>query len=181
MPQRIHVVPYDPNWERLFKEESALIGQILGPNLDCIHHIGSTAVFGLCAKPIIDILPVVFDLSAVDGQTGAFWAAGYEAMGEFGIPGRRYFRKGGDRRTHQLHIFEKTNVQEIERHLAFCDYLRAHPEKADEYGALKRRLAAQYPDSIDRYCDGKDQFVRRTERAALLWHRGQTGAAFLNK
>ena len=130
MPQRIHVVPYDTNWERLFKEESALIGQILGPNLDCIHHIGSTAVFGLCAKPIIDILPVVFDLSAVDGQTGAFWAAGYEAMGEFGIPGRRYFRKGGDRRTHQLHIFEKTNVQEIERHLAFCDYLRAHPEKA---------------------------------------------------
>lgn len=178
MPQRIHVVPYDPDWERLFKEESALIGQILGPNLDCIHHIGSTAVFGLCAKPIIDILPVVFDLSAVDGQTGAFWAAGYEAMGEFGIPGRRYFRKGGDRRTHQLHIFEKTNVQEIERHLAFCDYLRAHPEKADEYGALKRRLAAQYPDSIDRYCDGKDQFVRRTERAALLWRRGQTGAAF---
>ena len=83
MPQRIHVVPYDPDWERLFKEESALISQILGPNLDCIHHIGSTAVFGLCAKPIIDILPVVFDLSAVDGQTGAFLAVGYEAMGEF--------------------------------------------------------------------------------------------------
>lgn len=122
-----------------------MIGQILGPNLDCIHHISDTAVFGLCAKPIIDILPVVFDLSAVDGQTGAFWAAGYEAMGEFGIPGRRYFRKGGDRRTHQLHIFEKTNVQEIERHLAFCDYLRAHPEKADEYGALKRRLVRSIP------------------------------------
>ncbi|NBI79933.1 GrpB family protein [Anaerotruncus colihominis] len=181
MPQRIHVVPYDPAWERLFNEEAALISQIIGPNLDCIHHIGSTAVLGLCAKPIIDMLPVVSDLSAVDSQTDAFSAVGYEAMGEFGIPGRRYFRKGGDRRTHQLHIFEKSNVREIERHLAFRDYLRAHPKKAYEYGALKSRLAAQYPNSIDRYCDGKDQFVRQTERAALLWRRGQTGAAFLNE
>lgn len=175
MPQRIYISAYDPAWERLFEEEAALIRRILGSNLAAIHHIGSTAVPGLCAKPIIDILPVVYDLAAVDRQTDAFAAAGYEAMGEFGIPGRRYFRKGGDRRTHQLHIFEKSNVSEIERHLAFRDYLRAHPAKVNEYGALKSRLAAQFPDSIDRYCDGKDQFVRQLEQTALLWRRNGIG------
>lgn len=79
MPQRIYISAYDPAWERLFEEEAALIRRILGSNLAAIHHIGSTAVPGLCAKPIIDILPVVYDLAAVDRQTDAFAAAGYEA------------------------------------------------------------------------------------------------------
>ena len=76
---------------------------------------------GLKAKPVIDILPVVRDLEAVDALNRRFEAAGYECMGEFGIKGRRYYRKGGEERTHQIHIFAAANGKEIRRHLAFRD------------------------------------------------------------
>lgn len=165
----VRVVPYDPAWKELYQREAKAIRQILGDNLTSIHHIGSTAVEGLAAKPIIDILPVVRQLRRVDGCNPAFEALGYECMGEFGIPGRRYFRKGGDNRTHQIHVFEQNNVADIRRHLAVRDYLRAHPDAASAYGALKTELAARYPQDIEGYCDGKDAFVKKLERDALAW------------
>lgn len=91
-------------------------------------------------------------------------------MGEFGIPGRRYFRKGGDHRTHQLHVFQAGDRKNILRHLAVRDYLRACPAEREAYGALKRWLAGQYPEDIEGYCDGKDSFVRALERRALDWY-----------
>ena len=102
MAQHIEIVGYDPSWEEKFNREARLIEEILGGELVAIHHIGSTAVKGLAAKPIIDIMPVVKDVSRADGFNARFEEIGYEAMGEFGIAGRRYFRKGGDERTHQL-------------------------------------------------------------------------------
>ena len=98
-----------------------------------------------------------------------FEALGYEYLGEFGIPGRRYLRKGGDERTHQMHIFASDDVHAIARHLAVRDYLRAHPARAAAYGALKLELAARFPYDIDGYCDGKDAFVGALERDALEW------------
>ena len=98
---------------------------------------------------------------------------GYECMGEFGIPGRRYFRKGGENRTHQIHVFAEADGRNVARHLAVRDYLRAHPQRAREYGALKAALAARYPEDIGAYCDGKDAFVRALERDALIWQRGR--------
>ena len=105
MAQRVEVVGYRPEWERLYQTESGILRDILQGQLISVHHIGSTAVPGLAAKPVIDILAVVKEIGAVDAYSAAFEAEGYECMGEFGIPGRRYFRKGGDWRTHQIHMF----------------------------------------------------------------------------
>ena len=94
MAQRVEVVGYRPEWERLYQTESGILRDILQGQLISVHHIGSTAVPGLAAKPVIDILAVVKEIGAVDAYSAAFEAEGYECMGEFGIPGRRYFRKG---------------------------------------------------------------------------------------
>ena len=101
----------------------------------------------------------------------AFEALGYKCMGEYGIAGRRFFRKGGDERTHHIHIFEESSRGDIERHLAVRDYLRTHGEAAEAYASLKTRLAELYPYSIDDYCDGKDEFVKSLERKALEWYK----------
>lgn len=167
MPQHIVVVDYDPLWPLLFRKEADAISRILGDNLVLIHHIGSTSVPFLPAKPIIDIMPVVKDLSGVDAVSGEFVKLGYEYLGEFGIKGRRYLRKGGQERTHQIHIFQMEDDTNIFRHLAFRDYLRSHRDVAMEYAALKKDLAARFPYDIDGYCDGKDAFVKRIENLAL--------------
>ena len=99
----VRVADYDPKWPEMFEAEAALVREIIGDNLITIFHIGSTAVPGLKAKPVIDMLPVVRDVEALGGLTREFDAAGYEAMGEFGLPGRRYFRKGGALRRKMLH------------------------------------------------------------------------------
>lgn len=167
---KVEVVPYNPLWQQMFDEEAARIRMVLGKELVDIHHIGSTAVPGLAAKLVIDIMPVVKDLRRVDALNPLFGQLGYECMGEFGIPGRRYFRKGGEHRTHQIHIFQEDNRQDIVRHLAVRDYLRAHPEEADRYAALKQELAARFPADIESYCDGKDAFVRQLQEKALAWY-----------
>lgn len=136
-----------------------------------IYHIGSTAVKGLSAKPIIDIMPVVTNIYLIDKHNHEFESIGYECMGEFGITGRRYFRKGGDNRTHQVHIFEQSNNKEIDRHLAVRDFLRTHPDIASKYGELKQKLAIRYPEDIEGYCDGKDGFVKQLEKDALIWYQ----------
>lgn len=166
----ILVVDYDPGWPEAFKSESAQIQRILGDNLLQVFHIGSTSVSGLRAKPIIDMMPVVRSLARVDACTAAFESIGYEVMGEFGMPGRRYMRKGGDNRTHQVHTFQYDNTADIVRHLAFRDYLRCHPDICSEYGKLKSELARQYPSDIGAYGDGKEDFVKQVERDALQWH-----------
>lgn len=145
MARKIEVVDYRPEWDTMFKVESKKIKKILGKNCVGVYHIGSTSVKGLPAKPIIDIMPVVKDISLVDAHNGEFEALGYECRGEFGIPGRRFFAKGGDNRTHHIHIFEQSNQTDIQRHIAVRDYLNAHSDTAAEYAALKKKLAAEFP------------------------------------
>jgi GrpB-like predicted nucleotidyltransferase (UPF0157 family) len=170
MPMKVRVVEYNPNWPDMFAEEAANLARVLGKHVVAIHHIGSTSVVGLKAKPIIDILPIVTDITIVDKLKPKIEALGYEGLGENGLPGRRYFRKGGDSRTHQVHIYGVENKTEIERHLAFRDYLRAHPKIAHEYGELKSRLALLYAEDIESYMNGKDAFVKSVERLALAWY-----------
>ena len=165
----VQVVPYDPSWPSRYRREAALLREALGDCLVEIHHIGSTSVPGLWAKPIIDILPVVTAVEEADRRRAALEALGYEYLGEFGIPGRRYLRKGGDHRTHQVHLFGRESRDEIRRHLAVPAYLRCHPDAARDYAQLKYRLARRFPRDIDGYCDGKDAFVKALERAALDW------------
>ena len=100
---------------------------------------------------------------------------GYEAKGEVGILGRRYFRKNSPSgiRTHQVHAFA-ANSSEGERHLAFRDYMIAHPAEAQEYGELKRKLAREHPDDITAYSDGKEPFIKEHEARAIAWRSSQT-------
>lgn len=169
MPQHIWIKDYSEDWTSMFEAEAKKIRFILQENCIEVYHIGSTSVPGLKAKPIVDIMPVVWDLQKVDAVSIEFEKIGYEYLGEFGIVGRRYLRKGGDERTHQIHIFEAGNQQDIGRHLAVRDYLRTHKDVADEYGQLKEKLAAAYPYDIEKYCDGKEDFVKELEQKALLW------------
>lgn len=178
MARKIEVVAYRPEWEKFYREEAHKIKVILGKNCLSIYHIGSTAVKGLAAKPILDIMPVVKDISLVDAHNKEFEALGYECMGEFGIPGRRFFKKGGDLRTHHVHIFENQNTSAINRHLAVRNYLKSHPAEAAAYGDLKKKLAAQFPFDNDGYCQGKDAFVKELELKSVLWSQNQAHQSY---
>lgn len=173
MEREINVVEFNPEWGKMFKKEAAEIRKTLGKNCVAVHHIGSTSVPGLAAKPIIDIMPVVKDISAVDAHDAEFISLGYECRGEFGIPGRRFYTKGGDERTHHIHIFEKSNKTDIERHLAVRDYLREHDEDAKRYAELKKQLAEEFTYDNDGYCDGKAPFMKELEEKAIVWKKEQ--------
>ena len=167
MPQHITVVNYDPEWPSKYVRERDYITEILKDNCISIYHIGSTSVPGLAAKPIIDIMAVVRSLEQADTVAEKFSEIGYEYLGEFGITGRRYLRKGGDERTHQIHIFQADDWNNIGRHLAFRDYMRTHEKEREEYAKIKIELAKKFPYDIDGYCDGKENFVREIEKLAF--------------
>lgn len=174
---QVRVVPPDPDWPRAYDAEARRLRDALGDTVIALHHIGSTAIRGIHAKPIIDILLEVGDLGALDRQTQQMQALGYEAKGEFGIPGRRYFRRDSAQgvRTHQVHAFERGS-HGARRHLAFRDHMNAHPEAAQAYDTLKRSLAARFPNDLQAYMDGKDAFVKRHEALALGQVDGHLGA-----
>ena len=169
--QKVEVVSHNPNWQQAFERESQEIANALGDNnVVAIHHIGSTAIPGIYAKPIIDFLVAVRAIAQVDEQSGAMTQLGYEVMGEFGIPGRRYFRRDNAAgiRTHHVHMFEEGSAQ-IERHLAFRDYMRTHPNEAQAYSDLKQQLAKAHPTDIEAYMDVKDGFIQAIDAKAVVW------------
>lgn len=174
---RVHLLPYDFRWTEEFARESSAISRALGRVLIAIHHIGSTAIPGIHAKPIIDMLAVTSDIALLDESASRLQALGYDALGEFGIPGRRYFRKNNpaEVRTHHIHVFEAGSPQ-IARHLAFRDFLQAHPDDARRYDALKRRLAELYPRGTADYTQGKESFIHDIDaRAACCGDGDQPG------
>lgn len=167
---KVVIKEHKEKWLQMFEEESRGIWDIFGDELIDIHHIGSTSVSDLKAKPIIDIMPVVKHIEKVDSFNEQMIGIGYEPLGEFGIKGRRYFRKGGEYRTHQVHVFEEDNKKDIDRHLAVRDYLRTHPEAIKRYGSLKENLVKKFPNDIETYINGKDTFVKELEQKALQWY-----------
>jgi GrpB-like predicted nucleotidyltransferase (UPF0157 family) len=169
---RVLVAAPNIAWPAEFQAEVERIREALGKGVVDIHHIGSTAIPGIFAKPVIDMLLVASSLPFLDDSASSMMRLGYEAMGEFGIPGRRYFRKDSADgvRTHQVHAFQIGSA-DIERHLAFRDYMRSHPAAAASYSELKRQLAAQHPDDLSANMNGKDAFVKEHEARALLWVR----------
>ncbi len=166
----VEIVDYNPRWPSLFEEEKARILDAIGFWLADSQHVGSTAVPGLAAKPIIDIALGLRNLSDGERCIAPLQALGYEYRGEAGIPGRLFFRKLTDRpdagqtydgvsRTHHLHMYE-TKHEEWARHLVFRDYLREHKDVARQYADLKKRLAAELGRDLEGYADAKSEFVR---------------------
>lgn len=152
------VVPSQADWPVAFAKARTEILQALGEIVYELHHIGSTAVPGLAAKPILDLLLEVTDLNELDAKTQMLLTLGYHAKGENGIPGRRYFYKGDPSRTHHLHAFV-VNAPLARQHLLFRDFLRTNPAAASQYATLKLELASQFPEDNARYQAGKDAFI----------------------
>lgn len=171
--RKVEVKPYNEQWLSIFEEEANILYKILDLEVIDIHHIGSTSVNGLKAKPIIDIMPVVKDINRIDKFNVSMMAIGYKPKGENGISNRRYFQKGGDNRTHHVHIYQ-LGSSEINRHLAFRDYLRAHPEVAKKYGDLKEYLSQRFPYDIESYIKGKELLSLEIERKAMVWYQSKT-------
>jgi GrpB-like predicted nucleotidyltransferase (UPF0157 family) len=173
--RKVEVVPHRPDWHSAFESESMQVMVALGDdNVVAVHHIGSTAIPRIYAKPIIDMLVEVREISKIDERSPAIAGLGYTVMGEFGIPDRRFFLKNDDSgvRTHHVHAFEVGSAQ-IERHLTFRDYMRAHGEDAQKYSDLKQQLVKQYPNDIEGYMDGKDEFIKEIDRKAAEWRSSQ--------
>jgi GrpB-like predicted nucleotidyltransferase (UPF0157 family) len=163
LSDRVELRDYDPSWADIFEAERLLIGPIFDRRAVGIEHIGSTSVPDLCAKPIVDVLVGLRELALSDDEIEAMQELGYEYMGEFGLPGRLYFRKG-DPRTHHVHVVEYGG-DHWQRHLAFRDALRANPEERKRYDALKRQLAAEgHP--WEAYSELKTPFIRGVEERA---------------
>lgn len=157
----IRLSPYDPAWPRRFEEErSALEDAIGGWVVGGIHHVGSTAVAGLEAKPIIDILVGISDLEES--------RACFEPLARLGylhapyLPDEMHWlcKPHPSRRTHHLHLVP-AGSRRYRDELAFRDILRAEPRLASEYAALKRALAARFENDREAYTDAKASFVRR--------------------
>lgn len=173
MPSRYAFTEYSPEWPLEFAREVERLKAILGDELVDVHHIGSTSVPGLAAKPVIDLLPLVRCIAELDERSSALQQSGYLAWGEYGLPGRRYFTKDrGGYRTHNLHFYQAGHG-DVERHLAFCAYLREHQQARQEYEALKREVYARHPADIAAYNDGKDAWIKRLEPVAVAWYRRQ--------
>ncbi|HGH3372324.1 TPA: GrpB family protein [Kluyvera cryocrescens] len=165
----IEVVDYDTQWLSLFAEESALLQVALEKKIAKIHHVGSTSIPGMAAKPVIDILLEVVDPEALDNLNIAMESAGYMARGEYGIPNRRYFSKGGEQRSHQVHAFV-IGDQHIIKLLAFRDYLIKNKEIAQQYNEIKRAAALASENDIRRYSAFKAGFIEHHLRLALIAH-----------
>jgi len=173
----IRIVDYDAQWPVKFEEEKTQIVEALGDLVADVQHVGSTSVPGLAAKPIIDIMVAIKGESGMVRSITPLVKIGYVCLGEFGIPGRNYYRRnaevaglglshGGIARTHHLHTFPAGHA-EWDRHIQFRDYLRSHPDAARDYETLKRDLASQFPADMDGYTDAKTEFIKAIEAKAM--------------
>jgi GrpB-like predicted nucleotidyltransferase (UPF0157 family) len=150
------IMNYDPNWPRMFEDERARILAVLGDRVVAIEHIGSTAVVGLGAKPIIDAMIGVCSLDDADPCICRMASIGYKYRpeNEDKFPERRFF----DKPSYHMHMVEVSS-DFWRRHLIFRDYLKIHPEKTKQYLELKKELASKYHVDRERYTDAKTQFI----------------------
>ena len=161
MSTSVVIVDYDPRWPSKYEEEKDRILGAIGDVAVAIEHIGSTAVPGLGAKPIIDVMVAVSRLADAERCIEPLQEIGYEYVPEYNdvIPERRYLHKGPpEARTYHLHMVELTSGF-WERHLLFRDSLRVHPEEAQRYDQLKKDLAAKFGSDRDRYTEAKTSFI----------------------
>jgi GrpB-like predicted nucleotidyltransferase (UPF0157 family) len=174
-PIKVELVSHSTEWATAASEEGSRIMAALGPKVVTIHHIGSTAIPGICAKPILDLMPEVASLDRLDTARPILERLGYEWWGEYGIRDRRYCTLNDSatgRRLVQLHCFQ-TDSPEIERHLAFRDYLRAEPEEAVAYDKEKRRCRELHPDDSHAYTEAKLAWIGAATARALAYYRSK--------
>lgn len=168
---KVRLSEFSENWTVMYQEEAQYLKTIFGDEVIKFEHFGSTSVKGLKAKPVIDMMCIVKNIENVDLFNEKMISLGYDVAGEWGIEGRRLFRKGGENRTHHIHIYQFDNPQ-IERHLIFRDYLRSHPEEVERYSSFKEELAKLYENTSE-YSPAKKSFVKEMEERAMEWFKGE--------
>jgi GrpB-like predicted nucleotidyltransferase (UPF0157 family) len=167
----VHIVEHDPAWAVRAQDELGRLARALGPVAVRLDHVGSTAVPGLAAKPIIDL-----QLSVAAVEPRARYAAPLQRLGylfapEPESPDFHFFARPAARpRSHHLHVCE-TGSEHERRHLAVRDFLRAHGEEAARYAALKREVARKHPQDRLAYIAGKERYMHTLEARALDWAR----------
>lgn len=166
MSNPVIIVGYDPGWPGLFEALRKRIAAALGEMAAAIQHVGSTAVPGLAAKPIIDIDVLLACETNLPAAIDRLASVGYLHQGDLGIPQRESFRAPAGDPPHHLYVCPPSSI-EFRRHVAFRDYLRAHPKDAEAYGDLKRALAERFRDNREAYNDAKGDFVRELTSRAL--------------
>jgi GrpB-like predicted nucleotidyltransferase (UPF0157 family) len=164
---KITVVDYDPAWPHAFEAVRARVWSVVGDVAITVEHVGSTSVPGLAAKPIIDISVVVPTQAAVPLAIERLSTLGYRHLGNLGIEGREAFASPNMPPRHHLYLCPRDSLA-LKNHLHVREHLRAHSEAAKEYGALKRQLAARFPEDIDGYTEGKSDAILGILRTAGL-------------
>jgi GrpB-like predicted nucleotidyltransferase (UPF0157 family) len=165
---KVSIVEYRPEWRKMFETEKGLLQATLGKTPARIEHIGSTAVAGLAAKPIIDLMIGLEDFSIADQVVPKIEASGYEYIPKYEtvMPFRRFFiKEQGGIRTHHIHMVG-IGGEFWERHILFRDYLRRNPGVAEQYASLKRELAKREWKDGNEYADAKTEFIRGIENKA---------------
>lgn len=156
--KEVVVVDYDPDWPARFEELRSLIWPAICDVALSVEHVGSTAVPGLRAKPVIDACIVVATRELVRPAVGRVESLGYVHRGTLGVPDREAFKRPDHLARHHLYLSPRGAVS-LRNQVGVRDYLRAHPAVAQEYGRLKSDLARRFPDDIDQYIDGKTEFI----------------------
>jgi GrpB-like predicted nucleotidyltransferase (UPF0157 family) len=164
MMDRIVIADYDPHWPGYFESLRSRISAALGSMAAAIEHVGSTAVPGLAAKPIIDLDVLLGSADDLPTAIQRLASLGYEHQGDLGIPGREAFRCASGV-AHHLYVCHPGS-DEYRRHIAFRDFLRLHPDEARAYALFKRRLALDFADDRDAYTRGKTDFIEGILRRA---------------
>lgn len=151
---------YDPAWKDAFISIREELADALGELALSIEHVGSTSVEGLAAKPVIDIDVVIGSRDCLASAVEALARIGYRHEGDLGIPSRESFKYDGKEHLMKHHLYVcAEDSAELRRHTAFRDYLRSHPETAEEYGRIKKEAARLYPNDIDSYIKYKSPFI----------------------
>jgi GrpB-like predicted nucleotidyltransferase (UPF0157 family) len=154
----VRLVPYSDEWPGMFTVEAVRLRSALAGILRDIQHVGSTAVQGLTAKPIIDFAVAVNSLDTdLDRCMKPLEDMDYEYKGEYGLPGRHFFVKGKPT-IHHVHVVERDS-EHWKNWVAFRDFLRTHQDIREEYGNLKKDLAKKYESDRDAYTAAKSEFI----------------------
>ncbi|TDM02383.1 GrpB family protein [Macrococcus carouselicus] len=166
---KVRLTSYDDNWKNSFEDECKIMREIFENEIVRFEHFGSTSVPGMKAKPVVDMMILVKDINEIDKFNSKLEMLGYDVAGEWGITGRRLLRKGGENRTHHIHIYQFDHTS-IYRHLVVRDYLLEHPEEVKSYSEFKEILASKY-DETREYSKAKKEFVSKLEQKAIKYYR----------